>query len=169
MYDEDLITAEQLEELEKKAEELNAFIKKMKRKNRLTDYAKLRPLNAPENILDDAPVFGFHKYYDRDAWNCFCKLAKLLHENRGEFYMDTVNYRCDKKYIRSNRDLNIRKLEDLTSEQMSLSGQMIDEMIAIYNKYYITTHRSVVYDPKDGTGKIILPVIPPTDVEFVGE
>lgn len=59
MYDENLITAEQLEELEKKAEELNAFIKKMKRKNRLTDYVKLRPLNAPENILDDAPVFGF--------------------------------------------------------------------------------------------------------------
>lgn len=74
-----------------------------------------------------------------------------------------------KKYIRSNRGLNIRKLEDLTSEQMSLSGQMIDEMIAIYNKYYITAHRSVVYDPKDGTGKIILPVIPPTEAEFVGE
>ena len=44
MYNEELITAEQLEELVKKADELNAFIKEIKRKNRLVDYAKLTPL-----------------------------------------------------------------------------------------------------------------------------
>ena len=41
MYNEELITAEQLEELVKKADELNAFIKEIKRKNRLADYGSL--------------------------------------------------------------------------------------------------------------------------------
>ena len=41
---------------------------------------------------------------------------------------------------------------------------MIDEMIAVYNKYYMTTHRSVIYDPKDGTGKVTCPVLPPIEL-----
>ena len=38
MYNEKFISKEQLEELEKKADELNALIKKLKNKNRLADY-----------------------------------------------------------------------------------------------------------------------------------
>ncbi len=166
MYNEELITAEQLEELVKKADELNAFIKEIKRKNRLADYAKLRPLNKPKNIEDDIPIFGFSKPYDQDAWNCFCKLAKLLHENADEFYMDTAY--CCERYIRSTCIPSVSKFEDLTNEQMRLSGQMIDEMIAVYNKYYMTTHRSVIYDPKDGTGKVTCPVLPPIDRKYAG-
>lgn len=168
MYNEELITAEQLEELVKKADELNAFIKEIKRKNRLADYAKLRPLSKPRNLKEDVPIFGFTKYYDQDAWNCFCKLAKILHENSDEFCMSQINYCNRGKYIRSNRIPSVSKFEDLTNEQMRLSGQMIDEMIAVYNKYYMTTHRSVIYDPKDGTGKVTCPVLPPIDRKYVG-
>lgn len=59
MYNEKFISKEQLEELEKKADELNALIKKLKNKNRLADYCMLRPLNTPRNIKNDIPVFGF--------------------------------------------------------------------------------------------------------------
>lgn len=168
MYNEELITEEQLEELMKKADELNAFIKEIKRKNRLTDYAKLRPLNKPRNIANDAPIFGFSKLYNSDAWNCFCKLAKLLHENADEFYMSTSYCHSNEKYIRSNVVLSASKFEELTNEQMRLSGQMIDEMIAVYNKYYMATHVSVIYDAKDGTGKVNYPVFPPTDERYIG-
>lgn len=78
MYNEKFISKEQLEELEKKADELNALIKKLKNKNRLADYCMLRPLNTPRNIKNDIPVFGFKDLYDTDVWNCFCKLATDL-------------------------------------------------------------------------------------------
>lgn len=102
MYDEDLIMEEKLEELMKKADELNDFIKRMKRKNRLADYARLRPLSTPRNIECDVPIFGFGHLYNSDAWNCFCKLAKILHENSDEYYMSTVNYFNERNFIRSN-------------------------------------------------------------------
>lgn len=169
MYDEDLIMEEQLEELMKKADELNDFIKRMKRKNRLADYARLRPLSTPRNIKCDVPIFGFGHLYNSDAWNCFCKLAKILHENSDEYYMSTVNYFNERNFIRSNKVPSASKFEELTREQMQLSGQMIDEMVGIFNKYYMATHNAVVYDPGDGTGKINCPVLPPMDKKYLGD
>lgn len=140
MYNEEFTSKEQLEELEKKADELNALIKKLKNKNRLVDYCMLRPLNTPRNIKDDIPVFGFKDLYDTEVWNCFCKLAKAVHNDSDEFYMSTAYPGSHRKYIRSNTVPNPKKFEELTMEQMELSGKMVDEMIAIYNKYFIFTH-----------------------------
>ena len=168
MYNRESITDEQLQELMKKADELNAFIKEMTRKNRLVDYAKLRPLSTPRNMQDGVPVFGYCGLYNQEAWNCFCNLAKLLHEENSEFYMSTTFPRSGVKYIRSTYTQRKSRFDNLTNKQMQLSGQMVDEMIAIFNKYFIATHKNVIYDPKDGTGKVICPVLPPTDEEYTG-
>lgn len=168
MYNEEFISKEQLEELEKKADELNALIKKLKNKNRLADYCMLRPLNTPRNIKDDIPVFGFKDLYDTEVWNCFCKLAKAVHNNSNEFYMSTAYPGSCRKYIRDCVVPNPKKFEELTMEQMELSGKMVDELIAIYNKHFISTHAHVVYDEMKGDGKMYYPVLPPKQVQYIG-
>lgn len=168
MYNEEFTSKEQLEELEKKADELNALIKKLKNKNRLADYCMLRPLNTPRNIKDDIPVFGFKDLYDTEVWNCFCKLAKAVHNNSDEFYMSTACPGSCRKYIRGCVVPNPKKFEELTMEQMELSGKMVDELIAIYNKYFIFTHTHVVYDEMNGAGKMYYPVLPPKKEKYLG-
>jgi len=168
MYDEEFISKDQLEELEKKADELNALIKKLKNKNRLADYCMLRPLNTPRNMKDDVPVFGFKDLYDTDVWSCFCKLAKAIHKNSDEFYMSTAYPRSHRKYIRSNTVPNPKKFEELTMEQMELSGKMVDELVSIYNKYFISTHTFVVWNTMDGSGKMYYPVLPPKQEQYIG-
>lgn len=168
MYNEEFTSKEQLEELEKKADELKALIKKLKNKNRLADYCMLSPLNTPRNIKDDIPVFGFSNMHDADVWNCFCRLAKAVHSNSDEFYMSTANPWSYKKYIRSRTVPSPKKFEELTAEQMELSGKMVDEMIAIYNKYFIAIHQHVVYDDMEGNGKKYYYVLPPKQEQYIG-
>ena len=38
---------------------------------------------------------------------------------------------------------------------------MLNEMVAIYNRYYVMLHEQVVYDPRDGSGAQLVDVIPP--------
>lgn len=113
-------------------------------------------------------MFGFKDLYDTEVWNCFCKLAKAVHNNSDEFYMSTAYPGSGRKYIRGCVVPNPKKFEELTMEQMELSGKMVDELIAIYNKYFISTHAHVVYDEMKGDGKMYYPVFPPKQVQYIG-
>lgn len=168
MYNEEFVSKEELEELEQKADELNALIKSLKTKNRLADYCKLRPLSNPRNLKNDVPVFGFTGHYDTDVWNCFCNLAKSVHKNSDGFYMSTAHPRNHIRYIRSYHVPSAKKFEELTRKQIELSGQMVEKMIAIYNKYFMATHTRIVYDNMDGSGKKYYPVLSPTQEIYVG-
>lgn len=164
------VRREELEELKKQAEEINRRIKELSAPKHLAPYVSEKPLSHPRNLKDDIPIFGFTNYVDQDAWNSFLNLAKTVHTKSPQFYMDVafdLYSRSHKRpYIRSTRDAKPRYIEQMTMEQIRISAEMLNEMIAVYNRYYVMLHSHVMYDPKDGSGTQIIEVCPPgTEVE----
>ena len=157
-------TKEEIEELKKKINELNEILNQATRKKELAGYSKLRPLGHLTGVKNREPQFGFSKIYDTDVWKCFLQLAKCLHTKTGCFYMQQPTpYRA--AFINQTDDKKIRKLEELTPEQLKISGEMIDKMIAIYNTYYFALHRYVNYrDLKEEESKCIVTV--PTEDKY---
>ena len=64
-------------------------------------------------------------------------------------------------YIRSTCSKTPRTIEQLSADQVRISAEMLNEMVAIYNRYYVMLHEQVVYDPRDGSGAQLVDVIPP--------
>lgn len=158
------VPCEELEELKRQAEEINRRIKELSAPKQIAPYVTERPLSTPRKLKDDEPVFGFTDYLDQDAWSAFVKLAKTVHTKSPQFYMSSaVNYMgpgC-RPYIRSTVSKTPRTIDQLSTEQIKISAEMIDEMVAIYNRYFVMLHEQVIYDPQDGSGPQLVDVIPP--------
>lgn len=164
------VRREELEELKKQAEEINRRIKELSAPKHLAPYVSEKPLSHPRNLKDDVPIFGYTNFPDHDAWNSFLNLAKTVHTKSPQFYMGTAfdlhSSSHQRPYIRSTGVTRPRYLEQMTMEQIKTSAEMLNEMIAIYNRYYVMLHSHVMYDPKDGSEIQIMEVCPPgTEVE----
>lgn len=163
------VPCEELEELKRQAEEINRKIRELSAPKQIAPYVTEKPLSAPRKLKDDKPLFGFTDYYDQDAWNAFVKLAKTVHTKSPQFYMSSVsNYRGigGKPYIRSTVKKIPRTIDQLSTEQIKISAKMLNEMIAIYNRYFVMLHKQVIYDPQDGSGAQLVDVLSPqTDKE----
>lgn len=153
----------ELEELKRQAEEINRRIKELSAPKHISPYVIEKPLSYPRNIKEDEPIFGYTRYYDQDVWNAFIKLAKEIHTKSPQFYMSTT---CDGSYtpyIRSTRAETPRTIDQLSVEQIKISAEMLNEMIATYNRYFLMLHEQVVYDPRDGSGPHLVDVMRPYD------
>lgn len=155
------VSSEELEELKRQAEEINRRIKELSAPKQIAPYVSERPLSHPRNLRDDEPVFGYIDYVDQDAWNAFIKLAKTVHTKSPQFYMDSSIHRGGCLYIRNTVGETPRTINQLSLEQIRVSAEMLNEMIAIYNRYFVMLHKHVVYDPRDGSGVQLVDVIPP--------
>lgn len=160
------VSPEELEELKRQAEELNQRIKELSNPVQIAPYVKQKPLDVPRNLSNKRPVFGFTERCNCDAWNAFVKLAKTVHTESPEFYMDTAysgfcNYK--EPFIRYNSKNPPRSIRQLTHKQLLISAEMLNEMIEIYNKYFVMLHTEVTYDPKDGSGARKVTVISPDE------
>lgn len=155
------VSSEELEELKRQAEEINRRIKELSAPKQIAPYVLERPLSHPRNLRDDEPVFGYIDYVDQDAWNAFIKLAKTVHTKSPQFYMDSSIHRGGCLYIRNTVGETPRTINQLSLEQIRVSAEMLNEMIAIYNRYFVMLHKHVVYDPRDGSGVQLVDVIPP--------
>ena len=148
----------ELEELKRQAEEINRRIKELSTPKQIAPYVTERPLSHPRNLKEDEPVFGYTRYVEQDVWNAFMKLAKAVHVKSPQFYMSTTRPGCGRPYIRCTRAEMPRTIEQLSVEQVKLSAEMLDEMIAVYNRYFSMLHERVVYDPRDGSGPQLMEV-----------
>lgn len=152
----------EIEELKRQAEEINRRIKELSAPKQIACYVTERPLSTPRNLKDDEPVFGYIDYVDQDAWNAFIKLAKTVHTKSPQFYMSSTHPSMGgRPYIRSTCSKTPRTIEQLSADQVRISAEMLNEMVAIYNRYYVMLHEQVVYDPRDGSGAQFVDVIPP--------
>ena len=121
-----------------------------KKITKLRDMLKEQVISRVTNLDNAKPIFGYCDF-NSDAWNqAFLPLAKMIHEPSDLFYMGTAcngPYRT-RPYIRSlNKRGRLKKISDLTPEQIEASVQMLDELIPIYNKYFKMLHQRVMYDP----------------------
>ena len=153
------VPSEELEELKRQAEEINRKIKELSAPKQIAPYVTARPLSHPRNLKADEPVFGYTQWIDQDVWNAFIKLAKAVHTKSPQFYMST-SY-PGRPYIRCTRAETPKTIEQLSVEQVKISAEMLDEMIAVYNRYFSMLHEQVVYDPRDGSGPRLVEVHQP--------
>lgn len=155
------IPYEEIEELKRQAEEINRRIKELSAPKQIAPYVTERPLSHPRNLKQNEPVFGYTRYVDQDVWNAFIKLAKAIHTKSPQFYMGTTSPGSPNLYIRSTYAETPRTIDQLSAEQVKVSAEMLNEMIAIYNRYFLMLHEQVLYDPRDGSGVHLIDVIPP--------
>lgn len=103
------------------------------------------PLRTPTNLYEDRPVFGFSNLTNENAWTCFVRLAKLVHEKPRLYYMKKNSY--GNSYITSDtqKDSIPRKIEMLSQEEYRDSVDMLNEMVPIFNKYFKKNHQYVPY------------------------
>ena len=120
----------------------------------LRDRVAEVPISSVRNVVDDEPIFDY-RYMSNDAWTLFVKLSKMIHEPSDRFYMGTSSTypTYGRPYIRSYKNGKApAKIAEMTEEQVSISIDMLNELIPIYNKYFRLTHQTVLYDPT-GDGK----------------
>jgi len=122
------------------------------KKTTIKDMLKEQVISGVSNLEDARPVFGYCYGINSDAWTqLLLPLAKMIHDPSPLFYMgSTPDFysRRTKPYIRWDYPKNkVRKIADLTPEQIEISVQMMDEIIPIYNRYYKMLHQKVLYDP----------------------
>lgn len=105
------------------------------------------PLQTPTNLYEDRPVFGFSNSTNSNAWLCFVRLAKLIHEKTDCHYMDRTY--SGSPYIRTETikscDRIPRKIEMLSQEEYQDSVDMLNEMVPIFNEYFKKNHQYVPY------------------------
>lgn len=153
------VPCEELEELKRQAEEINRRIKELSAPKQIAPYVTVRPLSHPRNLKESEPIFGYTQWVDQDVWNAFIKLAKAVHVKSPQFYMSTTCPEYGRPYIRRTRAEMPRTIEQLSVEQVKLSAEMLDEMIAVYNRYFSMLHEQVIYDPRDGSGPKLMKVL----------
>lgn len=161
------IPYKEIEELKRQAEEINRQIKELSAPKQIAPYVTERPLSYPKNLEEDKPIFGYTKHYDQSVWNAFIVLAKAIHIKTPQFYMSTASPGSPRPYIRSTYAEAPRTIDQLSAEQIKVSAEMLNEMIAIYNRYFLMLHEQVLYDPRDGSGAHLIDVIPPEPAKEV--
>jgi len=114
----------------------------------LAELIKVKPLSHPRTLESDKPIFGYTNYTGYDAWHLFRELARCLLEENPLFYMDSATdfgRRC--QFIRSTKTTKPKDLRNVPEKDLEIAARMLDEMIAIYNRYFVETHRIVLYKP----------------------
>lgn len=80
-----------------------------------------------------------------EAWRLMCQLGKCLHKDVSKFRRSRCSY-GGKPYVgKDNSPRTPRVLSEMTDDQMILSTKMMNELIAIYNKYYQQANTHVLY------------------------
>lgn len=110
------------------------------------------PINYISNNVNDYPDFKYFKSVGNDAWRVFIQLAKILHTTSCKFHMEESSVRRGEPYIRSiGHHVTPKRITEMTDDQIAVSIQMLNELIPIYNKYFMQTHEYVLYsDTNDG-------------------
>ncbi len=152
---ERVINISELEELEKIVKEAQARIAELKAPTQLVTACAVKPLGLPFFNNHDSRENAYldKRHYDREAWSHFLELGKMIHNQPGQFVARGFNYR-NPFYtdICSASRRKVRKISDLTGTEARISAEMLDEMIAVYNKYMVMLHKTV--ELKDVSGNI---------------
>nr|WP_317379441.1 hypothetical protein [uncultured Faecalimonas sp.] len=153
---ERIVNMSELEELEKIVKDAQARIAELKAPMQLATMCTIKPLRLPRFVNEDSREnawFSEGCYYDRDAWLHFLELGKMIHNQPGRFEArgsGQINpFYVDNTGIGRRK---VKKISDLTGTEARISAEMLDEMIAVYNKYMVMLHKTV--ELKDVSGNI---------------
>lgn len=115
-------------------------------KKELCNLVSELPIHYIHKSTNEYPDFKYTKDASSDAWKVFIQLAKILHTTSFKFVMDETRPGSRVPYIRCIGHHEIpKRITAMTNEQIAMSVQMLNEMIPIYNKYFMQTHEYVLY------------------------
>lgn len=122
---------------------------------------KVKPYDCVRPIKDDVPEFEFRSWSQSDAWGAFLALAKAYLRENDRFYMGTTSTygHYTRKYIRSTSPDKVRVIAKAPFEKQLLAAQMVSEMVAVYNKYYVEAHKDIIYKPSRDEEPVIVKAI----------
>lgn len=143
----------ELEDLKKQAAELQRRIDALTKPTSLARLCKEEPYNLPCFLERDArnPV-TFDRLPNTDAWSHFLALGKSIHEKNGLFVQRGRKYPNAYFYVDEHEKRIPKKLSELSKEEMEISAEMLDKMIAIYNEYMVRLHTHVFL--RDDRGEV---------------
>lgn len=152
------ITQEEYLELQNKLAELQKQVNDMTKKPRNT-FAGLvaeMPIDriTIDNYKDRRTEVAEYDSTSGDAWLLFVKLAKLIHQKEYYYIAERAIGPC-KGWLRQHGKREVpTRIDQLSIEQLKTSINMLDEMVAIYNKYFKSIHTGVyVNNLHDEPGK----------------
>lgn len=100
------------------------------------------------DLVAELPIYGvafdgssphYRTGVSSPQWNAFILLAKKLHTSTPQFTQR--RYTCNgSSYFDKSREIEPKRIADLTPDQVDLSVAMLNELIPIYNKYYEACH-----------------------------
>ncbi len=139
------ITQAEYMDLQNKIAELQAQVGDMAKKPRNTFAGRIAEepmvcLTAESDYRGER--VSVRSNCNSDAWLLFVKLAKLIHREDYRFVADRTGPNIG--YLRSHGSRKApTRIEQLSEEQFELSVNMLDEMIAVYNRYFKEIHKGV--------------------------
>jgi hypothetical protein len=112
-------------------------------------------VDNPDTARIQDATFSYQAVKYDVPWKAFSALAKFLHVKDWMFYMSTVSPGSNKPYVRTKGEHKVpRNFSSMSYEQLSVSGKMVDEMISIWNKYFMEVHKNIYYEDFDGIHEV---------------
>lgn len=124
--------------------------------NRILNFSSLVDVMPISSIrlIDDHDSSQGVKYSDfingNGAWDCFVKLAKLIHLKDPSYIAERRNWNKDLYYRSYDYKNQPKRICDLTPEQVRVSINMMNELIAVYNRYFTELHKGVLVTELNG-------------------
>lgn len=147
-----MISAEEYQGLKRQEKELRRVIAEYEKRHfpaKLSEaclerpICDIRPCNHNVARIEEC-VFQYEKYIDSDIWRVLSLLGKYLHYRPFTFFVrNTFNWRGEPEFYVTEEDRVERfprTYAELTPEQIKVSGSMVDEMIQIWNRYFVMCH-----------------------------
>lgn len=122
----------------------------------------------PNRDAREEPVYIFENphFHNDDAWKLFVSLGKLLHQATDKYrirglrgaHMDCYHYPDNITHHKPPRTIS-----ELTTEEKTISANMMEEMIDIWNRYMVQVHPCAICNYEDGKGFIEVPAKNPLE------
>lgn len=141
------IPDEEYYELKRKVEDLNKIIDHVNKPMNFASLVNEKPYYYITSVNNEDAIFIARQSASCDAWQLFSRLGKLIHQNKSFFRPDKDITFGQLPYMRKiSIDKHPRRIDEMSDEQIILSAEMIEEMVNIYNKYFIMANRYVYLD-----------------------
>lgn len=113
-----------------------------------------KPYGYVRCVDDKKLIFMPDRTSHDDAWKYICWLGKCIHKEVSKFH----RYKGSSCVIKDNSPRTPRLITEMTDEQMILSANMMNEIVAVYNKYYKMANTHVMYTDGNMYYREIMPI-----------
>ena len=90
------------------------------------------------------PPIANYINYSNDTWNLFVKLGKAIHETPRIYEWRRSHFYKDWRWELVSGGVRPKNFCDLSMDQREVSLNMLNELIAVYNKYFDMVQKGII-------------------------